>query len=328
MRSSEYDDDLMQITLNDAADGFSTYPEPLTVVHLRTVSLARRFPVLEERSKGWRTRAIDDETEGGVNHTTLSSDRAQHDGIRDLASGALLFLRQGIVPKCWKRDVKSAYRRAPIRRSDEEFSWFVFVWRGSLWVARHHGMMFGATAANAAWHRLGSFVSYYIVIKFKAFLLRYVGTLLTDILELLGLRTDSTKDNDNTLSLPVLGSLVTLHLKHRSITTQVAPQKAAKWADLLEQQRLQSEMSSTMALKMAGRLGSAVTSSLCKVGREFIKPFFAQAFAPLPEYSPLLLRASLWWEDYLRSQHLHHRYADVCRRQRVTLWTAAAGGSR
>ena len=99
MRSSEYDDDLMQMTLNDAADGFSTYPEPLTVVHLLTVNLARRFPVREERSKCWRTRAIDDETEGGLNHTTLSSDRARHDGIRDLASGALLFLRQGIVPK-------------------------------------------------------------------------------------------------------------------------------------------------------------------------------------------------------------------------------------
>ena len=246
MWSSEYDDDLMQITLNDAADGFSTYPELLTVVHLRTVSLARRFPVREERSKGWRPA-------GEVNHTTLSSDRARHDGIRDLASGALLFLRQGIVPKFGKRDVKSAYRRAPIRRSDEEFSLFVFVWRGPLWVARHHGMMFRATKANAAWHRLGSFVSYYIVIKFKAFLLRYVddyfgasrvmvtgGTLLTDILELLGLCTDSTKDND-TLSLPVLGSLVTVHLKHRSVTTQVVLQKAAKWADLLEQQRLQSE---------------------------------------------------------------------------------------
>ena len=79
----------MQITLNDAAGGFSTYPEPFTLVHLWTVSLARRFPVREERSKGWRTRAIDDETEGGVNHTTLSSDRACHNDIHDFASGAL-----------------------------------------------------------------------------------------------------------------------------------------------------------------------------------------------------------------------------------------------
>ena len=165
--------------------------------------------------------------------------------------------------------------------------------------------MFGATAANAARHRLESFVSYYIVIKFKDFLLRYVddyfgasrdgvkvtgGTLLTDILELLGLYTDFTKDNDFLLSLPVLGSLVTVHLRHRSVTTQVAPQKAAKWADLPELQRLQSEMSSTTALKMADRLGSAVTSSMCKVGRAFIRPFFAQAFAPLPVDSPLLSR--------------------------------------
>ena len=120
-------------------------------------------------------------------------------------------------------------------------------------------MMFGATAANVAWHRLGSFVSCYIVIKFNAYLLRYVddyfgasrdgvkvtgGTLLTDTLELLGVCTDSTKDNDDTLSLPELGSLVTVHLRHRSVAT---PQKAAKWADLLELQRLKSEMSSTAA---------------------------------------------------------------------------------
>ena len=169
LRSSEFVDDYLQITPNDAADGFSTYPEPLTLVHLWTVSLARRFLVREER-----TRAIDDETEGGVNHTTLSSHRARHDDIRDLASGALLFLRQGNVPKFWERGVKSAYRRAPIRRDDEEFCWFVFVWRGSLVVAKHHGMMFGATAANAAWHRLVSFISYYIVIELKVFLLRCV----------------------------------------------------------------------------------------------------------------------------------------------------------
>ena len=154
------------------------------------------------------------------------------------------------------------------------------------------------------------------------------GTLLTDILELLGLCTDPKKDNDDSLSLPVLGSLVTVDLVHRSVTTQVALQKATKWADLLELQRPQGEMSSTMVLKMAGRLGSAVTSSTCKVGRAFTKPFFAQAFAPLPGFSPLLLRASLWWEDYLRSQHVHHRFADVFRCQRVTLWTDAAGESR
>ena len=53
------------------------------------------------------------------------------------------------------------------------------------------------------------------------------------------------------------GSLVTVDLVHRSVTTQVAHQKATKWADLLELHRQQSEMSSTMALKMAGRLDSA-----------------------------------------------------------------------
>ena len=81
-----------------------------------------------------------------------------------------------------------------------------------------------------------------------------------------------------------------------------------------------------MALKMAGRLGSTVTS--CKVGRAFIKLSFAQAFAPLPGFSPLLLHASLWWEDHFRSQHVHHRFADVFRCQRVTLWTDAAGEYR
>eukprot|EP00959_Pyramimonas_sp_CCMP1952_P194877 4075166-Pyramimonas_sp.AAC.1 len=83
--------------------------------------------------------------------------------------------------------------------------------------------MFGASAANAAWHRLGSFIRHVVLVKFRAPLFRYVddffgvsrrgvgitgGWLVTEGLPLLGLVTDPAKDVDDTLVLPVLGAVV------------------------------------------------------------------------------------------------------------------------
>ena len=175
-------------------------------MHLWTVSLARRFPVGEERTKGWRTRAIDDETEGGVNHT----------------SGALFFLRQGNVPKFRKRDVKSAYRRAPIRRDDEEFCWFFFCLArlplGSL--TSWHDVWSYSSECNMAssWELhillhcdqvqgLPVTVCGRLLWRFPRWRYDHWWYTSTHVLELLGLCTDPTKDNDDTLSLPVLGVL-------------------------------------------------------------------------------------------------------------------------
>ena len=41
-------------------------------------------------------------------------------------------------------------------------------------------------------------------------------------------------------------------------------------------------------MKVAGRLGTAVTASLDKVGRAFAKPFFAQAYDPRKWVTPQL----------------------------------------
>ena len=58
-----------------------------------------------------------------------------------------------------------------------------------------------------------------------------------------------------------------------------------------------------MAHKMAGRLNFAVSVSVGKVGRAFIKPLFQQAFAPLPREraSPNLVAACSWWIEFIEA---------------------------
>eukprot|EP00959_Pyramimonas_sp_CCMP1952_P235387 4918630-Pyramimonas_sp.AAC.1 len=52
---------------------------------------------------------------------------------------------------------------------------------------------------------------------------------------------------------------------------------------------------------MAGRLSFAASVTAGKVGRAHIKPFFAQAYAPLrgEGASCWLLQAAAWWLVYL-----------------------------
>ena len=88
--------------------------------------------------------------------------------------------------------------------------------------------------------------------------------------------------------------------------------------------------SAETAQKMAGRLSFAVTVSLGKVGRAFVRPFFAQANQPLPggRASPWLLAACVWWTQYFERRPMASLPAGEDSRQRVLAWTDAAGASR
>ena len=79
------------------------------------------------------------------------------------------------------------------------------------------------------------------------------------------------------------------------MTSRIDETKAGKWALMLEDIVLKERLAVEASLKMAGRLGSAVTCSLDKVGRAFIKPFFAQAYDPRKWITPQLYNASKWW---------------------------------
>ena len=81
------------------------------------------------------------------------------------------------------------------------------------------------------------------------------------------------------------------------------------------------------ALKLAGRLTSAVTMSLDRVGRAFVKPFYAQAYDPYQRISAMLERACVWWIEYL-SFRPPHTFRVECCRPLIWMWTDASGESR
>ena len=82
-----------------------------------------------------------------------------------------------------------------------------------------------------------------------------------------------------------------------------SPDKAAKWSDILLRVIATGIMSPGLAKKMAGRLSWAAQTTFRRAGRAMVRPFFAQAFAPLrgARASPALLSACHWWQVVLRS---------------------------
>ena len=65
------------------------------------------------------------------------------------------------------------------------------------------------------------------------------------------------------------------------------------------------------------------------MGRAFIKPFYAQVYAPLPDShcSGLLLSAVKWWMTYL-SARFAATHSSALARPHFICWTDAAGASR
>ena len=82
-------------------------------------------------------------------------------------------------------------------------------------------------------------------------------------------------------------------------------------------------------MRLADRLSFAVSVSLGRVGRAYVKPFYAQAYDPLPNArAPWRLRfASSWWTEYIVSQP-KAEFPLSAQRKRVLAWTDAAGASR
>ena len=78
---------------------------------------------------------------------------------------------------------------------------------------------------------------------------------------------------------------------------------------------------------MAGRLQAAVSMSVDRTGRAFIKPFYAQANQPLKRVSPRLVHAADWWIKYLTLRSLSS-LSLAGDRPTVHMWTDAAGRSR
>eukprot|EP00971_Amphidinium_carterae_P331919 6465766-Amphidinium_carterae.1 len=128
--------------------------------------------------------------------------------------------------------------------------------------------------------------------------------------------------------MTVLGALCTV--LPMGISLRVADDKADKWTSQLKGILDVGRLSPGEAAKLAGRLSFAVTVTANKVGRAYVKPFFAQAHDPLPHdaLSPLLRESVRWWLQYLSLRPLAIRLKGITVRPTVYMWTDAAGESR
>ena len=305
---------------------------------LERVTLTRRIPVRELRSKGWRTRVV-----------TVPQDRAQHETLDALVEVVLHFFDHACYVRRWKRDVSQAFRRVPVAPEHLQFIWGVWADQGTLWVAQHKGTPFGTIAAVYSWHRVGHLLKLLVLMLFLAPVCRYVddffgaskvgvkltgGVILSVLASLLGYPCarpcDESKSADLAVAMTVLGSLCAVSFSECVLYTKVDPEKAQKYRAQLASLLSSQTLSAGEASKLAGRLSFAVTVSGNHVGRAFIKPCYAQARSPLPHdmVSPRLHQAAEWFDAYLQVCPAAARRCKATERTQCVTWSDAAGATR
>ena len=336
--------DILPQTVEDAKLGFMSFPRALVPEDVSHLSLTRRIPVREERSKGWRTRIVDHETESMINAAAVPCDKIRHNTLDDLASMTLAYFQQDCKVLLWKRDISKAFRRVPIRVAHLVFAWTVWLHDSCLMVAQHKGMPFGTVSAVYAWHRVGFMLCSILQALFLCPAARYVddffgasrlgvrwhaGRILTVVSKLLGFPVDDDKSAENDILLIVLGAECRIDWPRRQLSTRVDPVKAVKYRDQLLRVILSGKLTPGDASKLAGRLSFSVTLSGNRVGRAFIKPFHAQAHKPLygNATSPLLRQACEWFLKYLECCPTSVRVLTPLMRPSETSWTDASGES-
>ena len=339
-----FSEDIMPQAKADWEKGWMSEPRELVPSDLDEVNITRRIPVREERQNGWRTRIVDHETESLINEATRPADKIQHDSLDILAVIVTMLMAAGATPALWKRDVSSAFRRVPILAGHLDLSWVAWFDAGKFWIAQHLGMPFGTVSAVYAWHRLGHALLFIVVTLLKAPMGRYVddyfgasrqgveytgGVCLTILAALVGLPTDEAKDAENLMKMVVLGATVIVDWPGKAMLTRVADDKAEKWTMILLRLLASGTCCQQDAASMAGRLSFSVTLSANRVGRAFIKAFYAQAMAPLPRNAigEKLAWAMQWFLVYLEKRPVAVRKGYAARPQIVT-WHDAAGASR
>ena len=127
------------------------------------------------------------------------------------------------------------------------------------------------------------------------------GSCLTAMCNLLGFPTDPDKNDDKAWDLAVLGSRVALDVAAMSVSAAVDANKAQRWATELRCMTSEKKCSPDQASKYAGRLAFTCTIAAGQQGRAFVKPFYAQANAPLHGFdmSLAVVNVASWWTKFL-----------------------------
>ena len=192
---------------------------------MKSVSLTRSIPVRELRSKGWRTRTVHHFSEGGINNATRPAGRIVHQAVHHFIILLMMFMRMGMEPLMFKRDIRKAFRTIPICVKGFELAHVCFAFEGHYWACRQLGMLFGCAAAVLSFHRLRNSFEEMVRKKFMAAIARYVddcfgaakvgvrmkgGRVLSQMGELMGIFCDEAKSADDMVEMVVLGISTTI----------------------------------------------------------------------------------------------------------------------
>ncbi|CAE7673108.1 YRB2 [Symbiodinium necroappetens] len=278
VRELPFSSDILSQALQDSAQGFMSTPRAFTPHDASHLSLTRRIPVREERSKGWRTRVVDHSTESMVNAATVPCDRIKHHTLDDLADMVMCFFESNCQVSLWKVDISQAFRRVPIKSEHMQFAWTVWMHLGCLLVAQHTGMPFGTVSAVYAWHRVGFMLCHVVRVLFLCPAARYVddffgasrrgvrwnaGRVLAVICKLLGFPVDDDKSAEDDIRLVILGAECEVDWLEAASPIQGGYGQGVSCALALPRRK---QRSIGDASKLAGRLSFAVTVPGNRVG--------------------------------------------------------------
>jgi hypothetical protein len=304
----------------EAEQGWLSHPVRLSSTEAQReaeTSCARRFGVEQIRSDGTaKIRAVDDFSESGLNPTVLAMIKLANDSVKALELAIKSLRKSGVADiRLWKADVKSAYRRMPVRPSDRRFLGVLLRVGEDIWMSKHLAAPFGAVGSVYEWDRLGHFFCHLARHLLKLPVFRYVDdffaaepTATADhamatferlLACLLGPGTLAKDKLQAGMPLDILG--VSVDLIGDEVRVQLADDKRARWRQELMEVLQRNQLNPARALKIAGKLSFAALYSFLGIGRTMLWPLFRQHYHPRRSHSlgDELRDALSWWVEAL-----------------------------
>ena len=144
----------------DCRFGSMIEPKIATPDLLRTISVTRRIPILQEKDDGSeKVRVVDHATESWFKEATTATETMQTERIEVAIIMCLMLMTYGHQVRMAKRDVKRAFRQLPLDiKAFGEFLWVIFAKGGDMFVSQHLACPFGATSSTHSSHRVAEFM--------------------------------------------------------------------------------------------------------------------------------------------------------------------------
>jgi hypothetical protein len=337
LRSSELDDDVMRLTLEEHKLKRISKPvvlEPGSVEGL----LCHRFGV----DQGDKPRCIDDGTGCRCNPCSGNDETLREHRLSYWFQIVQLLMWLGVagLTTC-KVDINAAFRRIPILKEHRWMAEFAFMFQNRMWHAAHYAMPFGYKGSVYAWEKLsnilwciatkllllplGKYVDDYFAVEAQECIEEALSSVAVLFRAILGDTALAAKKILSGNPLPLLGFDICIVGYRACFGVQEA--KRVKWLAQIKNCRQKGVLTAAVAAKLAGRFSFVAEFMFRRLGRAMIKPVFAQQHRPTRggRISAQLDSALHWWEMALGSatQEEHELFPSV--RSTAELFVDAAG---